>query len=150
MQGDDYPPAAFAFKVAFIGSEDISDTSFQDVSGIKATIETETYKELGENGFEYQLPKPATYTNLVLKRGVASTNSPLVLWCKSIFENELSIFEPMEIMVSLIDENKEPKRAWSFSNAFPVSWEVEAFNSSKNEVAIEKIELSYNFLTRVL
>lgn len=150
MLGDDYPPAAFAFKVVFAAMGDMSDTSFQDVSGIKATIETETYKELGENGFEYQLPKPATYTNLVLKRGITSMTSPLVLWCKSVFENEFSAFEPMEIVVYLIDENKIPKRAWGFSNAFPVSWEVEAFNSSKNEVAIEKIELSYNFLTRVL
>lgn len=147
----DYPPTAFSFKVVFAATGENSDTSFQEVSGIKASIETETYKELGENGFEYQFPKPPTYPNLVLKRGVADTNSPLVKWCKSIFEGNLSKpIEPMDIRVFLLDENQEPKCAWVFSNAFPIVWEVENFKSDKNEVAIEKIELRYNFLTREL
>ena len=151
MLGDDYPPAAFSFKVAFSATAGKFDTSFQDVSGIKATIETETYKELGENGFEYQFPKPPTYSNLVLKRGIASMTSPLVKWCKSVFEGDFSKpIEPMDIMVYLMDENQAPKRAWGFSNAFPIIWEVENFKSDKNEVAIEKIELRYNYLTRVL
>jgi phage tail-like protein len=151
MLGDDYPPAAFSFKVAFSATAGKFDTSFQDVSGIKATIETETYKELGENGFEYQFPKPPTYSNLVLKRGIASMSSPLVKWCKSVFEGEFSKpIEPMDIMVYLMDENQLPKRAWRFSNAFPIVWEVENFKSDKNEVAIEKIELRYNYLTREL
>jgi len=150
MLGNDYPPAAFGFKVLFAMKTGIADTSFQEVSGIKATIETESYKELGENGFEYQLPKPPTYTNLVLKRGIAAMTSPLANWCKSVFEGDFSKFEPIEIKVFLLDEHLVPQRGWGFSNAFPVSWEVESFNSQKNEVAIEKIELRYNFLTRLL
>jgi phage tail-like protein len=151
MLDDDYPPAAFSFKVVFSATAGRSDTSFRDVSGIKATIETETYKELGENGFEYQLPKPPTYPNLVLKRGIASMTSPLVLWCKSVFEGNFSKpIEPMDIMVYLLNEEKSPKRAWGFSNAFPVSWDVEGFNSQESKVAIEQIELRYNYLTRVL
>ena len=49
----------------------------------------------------------------------------------------------MDIMVYLLNENKIPNRAWGFSNAFPVTWEVEDFKSDENEVAIEKIELRY-------
>ena len=151
MAGDEYPPAAFSFRVVFSATGDSSDTSFQDVSGVKATIETETYKELGENSFEYQFPKPPTYPNLVLKRGIADVDSPLVKWCKSVFEGDFSKpIEPMDIRVYLLDENQEPKCAWAFSNAFPIVWEVENFKSDKNEVAIEKIELRYNYLTREL
>jgi phage tail-like protein len=151
MLDSDYPPSAFYFKVVFAATAGMSDTSFQDISGIKASIEHETYKELGENGFVYQLPTPLKYSNLVLKRGIASMTSPLVLWCKSVFEGDFS--EPistMGMMVYLMNENKLPKRAWSFTDAFPVSWEVDSFNSSKNEVAIETIELRYNSLTRTL
>jgi phage tail-like protein len=151
MLDSDYPPSAFHFKVVFAAMAGMADTSFQDVSGIKATIETETYQELGENGRVYQLPKPPSHPNLVLKRGIASLTSPLVLWCKSVFEGNFS--EPimtMEMMVYLMNENKLPKRAWGFTDAFPVSWDVDGFNSTKNEVAIETIELRYNSLTRLL
>ena len=151
MLGNDYPPSAFHFKVVFAATAGMFDTSFQDVSGIKATIETEAYQELGENGFVYQLPKPPTYSNLVLKRGIASLTSPLVLWCKSIFEGGYSSpVKSMGMMVYLMNEHKLPKRAWGFTDAFPVSWDVDSFNSSKNEVAIETIEIRYNTLTRLL
>jgi hypothetical protein len=33
---------------------------------------------------------------------------------------------------------------WSFADAYPVNWEVENFNATKNAVAIEKIELAYS------
>lgn len=151
MLGSDYPPPAFHFKVVFAATAGMFDTSFQEVSGIKATIETETYKELGENGFVYQFPKPPTYPNLVLKRGIASMESPLVLWCRSVFEGELTKpLVTMEMMVYLMNENKIPQRAWGFTDAFPVSWDVGSFNSTKNEVAIETVELRYNKLTRLL
>lgn len=151
MLGSDYPLSAFHFKVVFAATAGMTDTSFQDVSGIQATIETETYQELGENGRVYQLPKPPTYQPLVLKRGIASMTSPLVLWCKSVFEGNFSKpIMTMEMMVYLMNENQLPERAWGFTDAFPVKWEVESFNSSKNEVAIETIELRYNSLTRLL
>lgn len=151
MPGNDYPPSAFHFKVVFAASAGMFDTSFQDVSGIKASVETETYRELGENGVVYQLPKPPTYPNLVLKRGIAELDSPLVQWCKSVFEGDFAQpIKTMEMMVYLMDENSIPKRAWGFADAFPVSWDVDSFNSTKNEVAIETIELRYNGLTRLL
>jgi phage tail-like protein len=77
--------------------------------------------------------------------------SPLVLWCRSIFEGDFAEpIKPMSMTVSLMNENKVPVRVWSFSNAYPVNWDVENFNSTKNEVAIEKIELSYNTSSRMI
>jgi phage tail-like protein len=150
MAGDDYQPSAFYFKVAFAATADKSDNSFQDVSGIGSEIETEPYVEGGENRYVHQLPKSLKHPRLVLKRGIAKTSSPLVEWCRSIFEGDFAEpIKPMSVMVSLMDENKVPIRVWSFSNAYPVNWEVENFNSTKNEVAIEKIELSYNSSSRM-
>lgn len=150
MADDEYPPCAFSFKVVFAATSGKSDTSFQDVSGIVSKIETEPYTELGENGYVYQLPKSITYDNLVLKRGIAKMSSPLVKWCSEIFSGDFSRpIVPTDLMVYLMNENQEHIRAWSFVNAFPVSWSVESFNSTKNEVAIEKIELKYNSMSRV-
>lgn len=151
MADDGYQPSAFYFKVAFAATAGMSDTSFQDVSGIGSEIETEPYVEGGENRYVHQLPKSVKHPKLVLKRGIAKSTSPLVAWCRSVFEGDFAApIVPMSVMVYLMDENKVPIRAWSFSNAYPVNWEVENFNSTKNEVAIEKIELSYNYSNRVI
>ena len=151
LVSDGYQPAAFYFKVVFSASAGASDTSFQEVSGIGSEIETEPYSEGGENRYVHQLPKTVKHPKLVLKRGIAKISSPLVIWCRSVFEGDfMSPIEPMPIMVYLMNENKIPIRAWSFANAYPVNWEVDSFNSTKNEVAIEKIELHYSRVSRLI
>ena len=151
MFDDGYQPSAFYFKVAFSATAGMADTSFQEVSGIGSEVETEPYVEGGENRFVHQLPKSVKHPKLVLKRGIAKQTSPLVIWCRTIFEGDFTVqIKPMSIMVFLMNENKIPIRAWSFANAYPVNWDVENFNSTKNEVAIEKIELNYSYSNRVI
>ncbi len=146
----EYPLPAFYFKVVFAATAGHSDTSFQEVSGISLEMETEDLLEGGENRFVHRLPKSIKYPKLVLKRGIAELNSPLVKWCKAVLEGDfIEKITPMTVEVSLMDETGKPVRVWSFVNAFPVSWEVESFNSTKNEIAIEKVELSYNYIDRV-
>lgn len=141
-----YPLPAFFFEV-IIGSG--GDTSFQEVTGIKTELELESVAEGGENRFVHQLPKAVKHANLVLKRGIAKRDSALVKWCKSVLEQDFTkAIETRELQVRLLNENKEAVRSWSFVNAYPVSWEVESFNSTKNEVAIEKIELVYSHSER--
>lgn len=148
--GNPYPPVAFYFNVV-LGTSGGLDTSFSEVSGIATEMDLEPVPEGGENRFTWQLPKGMKHPNLELKRGIGSLTSPLVIWCKSVLEGGLSstiITSPL--LVNLMDENGIPIRSWSFVNCFPVKWEVEGFNSTKNEVAIEKIVLSYSYSTRLI
>jgi|SRR5450830_68559 len=148
---DVYPPSAFHFKVAFAATLGLTDTSFQEVSGISAEVDTETVVEGGENRYVHTLPKGVKHPNLELKRGIAPLLSPLVIWCRSVFEMDfITPVVAQPIVVLLLDESKMPIRVWSFANAFPVKWEVENFNSTKNEVAIEKIVLSYTYSNRLI
>lgn len=148
---DLYPLPAFYFKVVFSATAGQSDTSFQEVTGIGSEIETEPLVEGGENRYVYSLPKSVKHPNMVLKRGIASMTSPLVVWCRAVLEADfMTQILPMPIMVYLMNENKVPIRAWTFANAYPVKWEIEPFNSTKNEVAVEKIELSYNYSNRII
>lgn len=147
----DYPPSAFYFKVEFSSPYGEGDTSFQEVSGIGSEMDTEDVIEGGENRYVYRLPKSVKHPKLVLKRGIATLDSPLVKWCKSVLETGL--IAPIEVVllrVFLLNEDKDPIRAWDFADAYPVKWEVDAFNSTKNEVAIEKIELSYTYSSRYI
>ena len=155
--GSAYLPAAFYFKVVFGSSAAAAaapmqaDTSFKEVSGIGAEVSTEDVPEGGENRFVHKLPKGVTHGNLELKRGIASMTSPLVVWCRSVMEMDFMVpIVPQPLVVYLMDETGVPIRAWSFANAFPIKWEVEGFSSTKNEVAIEKIVLSYNYSNRLI
>lgn len=150
--GDVYPPSAFYFKVVIAPPLGLStDTSFQEVSGIDNELEVESVVEGGENRFVRQLPKGAKHSNLSLKRGIAPLTSPLVIWCKSTLESGFNLtIRPLPILVFLMNEDKMPIRGWSFESAYPLKWEVESFNSTKNEVAIEKIVLSYTASMRIV
>ena len=143
-----YPPVAFHFKVMFDSSGE--DTSFQEVSGISSEIEVESVVEGGENRFVHQLPVSVKHSNLELKRGLASLDSPLVKWCKETMERDfIKPIETRSVNVYLMDEKHQPIRGWRFESAYPVKWEIESFNSTKNEVAIEKIVLSFSYSTRI-
>lgn len=113
-------------------------------------METEDVAEGGENGFVLRLPKSIKYPKLVLKRGIATKKSELVKWCCSVLEGGFTKpIEPMPfVQVGLMNADGKPIRVWTFTNVYPVKWEVDSFNSTKNEVSIETIELSYNEFTR--
>lgn len=146
-----YLPTAFYFKVTFSGSGGDRDTSFQEVSGITQGLDTESYTEGGENRFLYELPKRKKSSNLVLKRGLAGASSPLIKWCRSTLEGDFSTkIKPKEVTVSLLNPSGSIIRSWSFVGAYPVAWEADPFNSTKNEVAVEKMELVYNYFTRIV
>ena len=146
-----YPPSAFYFKVMFGGTNETVDTSFQEVSGISSEVDIETVVEGGENRFTHQLPKGIKHSNLELKRGIAAKDSPLVKWCMAVMEGDfVSAIETKAVRVFLLNEEKNPIRGWLFDSAYPLKWEIESFGSTKNEVAIEKIVLSYTFSKRIV
>lgn len=146
---DLYPPSAFYFKVTFAGIKAAADSSFQEVSGIEATLDTEPVKEGGENDMVYRMPKNVTFTNLVLKRGIAALDSELLSWCQDCILNfRTKKPKPKLVHVRLLNEDGNVLHGWSFANAIPVKWRMGAFNAQKNEVALETIELSYSYWER--
>ena len=76
-------------------------------------------------------------------------DSPLVQWCNTILIVGNAI-ETKNIVVSLLNENGQPIKAWSFADAWPVKWEVSDFNLKGNELAIETLEFSYTYLQSIL
>lgn len=149
--GDVYPAPAFYFKVAFAAAELRGDSSFQEVSGLGSELAFEEVREGGENRYVQRLPTGVKHPPLELKRGVGSVDSPLVQWCRAVMDGEgLARIQTLPLAVYLMNADKVPIRAWQFADAFPVKWEFDPFNSTKNEVAIEKIVLSYSYSTRII
>jgi phage tail-like protein len=149
-----YPPAGFHFKVEFVGVDGMdNDTEqrFQEVSGLSFEIETEEVREGGENRFSYKFPKRIKYPNLVLKRGLLK-GTAILNWFKSAINTYFTVviydFKPADIMVTLLDEAGEPVAVWNVVQAYPLKWSVSDFRASDNSIAVESIELAYQYFER--
>lgn len=151
MPDDLYPAVGFHFAVRFSpGSKDV-DASFREAGGIDSQLKTTAYREGGENRFVHALPNAVEHPLLSLRRGIASKDSPLVKWCKETLEGGLvERIETKSMSVLLLDAEGHALRVWSFANAYPVRWTVDAFDATRNEVAMERIELSYAYCRREL
>ena len=153
-----YPTVGFHFRVDFGLSDATSnDVRFQEVTGLTSALEHETLTEGGENRFTHRLPKPPTYDDLVLKRGVLTeqgesgvslVNSALVKWFNDALINFK--FEPVNVLVHLLDQSHNPLITWSFERAYPKSWAVSGLNAQSSELVIDEIELSYQYFRRLI
>ncbi|WP_019603448.1 phage tail protein [Teredinibacter turnerae] len=151
MTTSTYPIPSFYFVVKFLDGLLYSDTSFQSVSGLGSSVKYETLYQGGMNEKAYMLPQKVEHTNLVLKRGIGSYQSGLYLWLTSIMHTDFALpVVPKALTIQLLDEKGMPSRVWGISDALPVKWSIDEFNSTKNEVAIETVELGYTKSIRLM
>lgn len=138
---ESYPPVSFYYQVSFNGIGDNAiDTRFQSVSGLSAEVQTETYKEGGENRFEHVLPVRSSYSDITLKRGLA-TDSKLIKWFTDTF-NTMQV-QPVTIDIMLLNEEGDPLVSWNLVHAWPKKWSISDFDAEQNAIAIETLELHY-------
>lgn len=150
-----YPPVSFFFEVIFQGEglgQQPVESRFQSVTGLTAELQTESLKEGGENRFEHILPTRAKYTPLVLKRGLVA-DSQMVKWCMDAIE-DMDI-RPMNLLIHLLNVQRpvstqppkgvEPLMSWNVINAWPKKWSVSDFDAEKSGIAIESLELNYQY-----
>jgi phage tail-like protein len=140
-------PRVYHFKVEFLDVPDVieNDVRFQEVSGLSAEMGIEEIAEGGENRFTHRLPTRAKYSNLILKRGML-TDSGLISWFRDAIEN--FEFTPSTIVVKLLDHDHEPLVVWNFINSWPVKWTISDFKATENAIAVETIELAYQYFRR--
>lgn len=136
-----YPPVSFFYQVSFNGVGDKTiDTRFQSVSGLSAEVQTETYKEGGENRFEHILPVRSSYSNLTLKRGLVK-DSDLIKWFTDTFDTMQ--VRPVTLDILLLNEEGDPLISWNVVHAWPKKWSLSDFDAEKSAIAIETLELHY-------
>ena len=138
-----YPPVGFHFAVVVeMSPQTPQDFRFQSVSGLGSTITPEPVMEGGENRFKHQFPTIPFHSNVVLKRG-KFIGSFVVAWCINAIEN--FDFQPHDVLITLLNDMHIPVCVWQLINAFPVKWSITEFNAEQNSVAIESIELAYQY-----
>jgi phage tail-like protein len=137
-----YPLPVYNYKV------DIGDTtvSFSEASGLSIGYETYTHKESpvesGSPGPRVMImPAQPQEVKLTLKKGVVRGVSVPALYAW-IADKKLNQIEKRDILISLCDEEGDPVISWVVRNAFPTKLEAPGFDATKNDAAVESMELT--------
>ncbi len=143
-----YPAVGFHFLVTFelIGQTPV-DTQFQEVSGLDVQFTMESFNEGGQNRFVHQLPVRTQYTQLTLKRGYF-IESVLTRWFREAIE-DFNI-QPVNLLITLLNESHLPVQSWYVVNAFPKKWQLSNFNAMENNIVFETLVLQYSYFNHII
>ena len=89
----------------------------------------------------------AKYRNLVLKRAVCLDSDGNIVrkWARDAIENFKIL--PCNVIITLKDEKFNPIRSWNIVGAYPVKMETSQLGANKSELAIETLELTFNYFS---
>ena len=132
------PSPSFRFHVEIQG---VQVARFSECSGLEFEQETFDYKEGGLNSRLHRLPGRFKFTNVTLKKGIATDGSTLWDWVQKTVKGQI---EPHTVTVTLYDlTGEKPLRTWTFQGAYPVKWGATALNAEQNAIAIETLVLAH-------
>src|SRR5262245_8990653 len=118
---------------------------FSQVSGLQSEIQVTPYHEGGLNGYEHQLPGPATYPPLVLTHGLTEVDT---LW-RWYYDVTRGLIRRKNGTIMLLDRQQNPVLWWNFYQAYPSKWVGPQLDAAQtNSVAIEQIELVHAGLSK--
>lgn len=132
------PYGSFNFLVEIDG---IIKAGFTSVSGLDLTVEFDTIREGGVNGFEHKLPKGLKYSDIILKNGF--TDWELWDWCQDF---ALGKSERKSGAIHLLDDSGNQVTSWLFVEAYPTKWTGPSLDSTKSAVATESLVLAHHGL----
>lgn len=115
---------------------------FTEVSGLKAEVDVQTYREGGLNTYAHQLAGGVKEGTLTLKRGLTDADT-LWPWCDAVMSGTIT---RRNMTIYVLDQMGLPAMWWDLRDAFPVSWEGPALTSDGNAVAFESLSLVFHGL----
>ena len=116
---------------------------FREFSGLKTSAEVFEIEEGGLNGRTHKRPGQSRFENITL-RYATNTTQTLLAWRDEFLRDEFSATNSGAVIV--YDNNGQEVRRYSFSNAWPVSWEGPELNSDSSDVAVESVEIAFDGL----
>jgi phage tail-like protein len=137
----DEPLTRFVFKVQIDGV--VSETAFfKSVSGLSVETEVVEYQDGGTNTI-LKRPGPTRWPNLVLKRGFTGDEA-FFRWARM---NTTGNVEMKAGSITMVDAKGIVVARWTFAKGWPVKWVGPELDASKNEIAIETLEIAHEGLT---
>jgi phage tail-like protein len=83
-------------------------------------------------------PGTTQYSKINLERAADTVNTKICYaWLKTISSTNL----PQDGMIEMYDSKNIAVMSWVLQGAFPLAWEIDAFDASASKVAIEKLSI---------
>ena len=134
------PYRNFNFTVEIDG---VTLAGFSEASGLDLEMDIVEYREGNDPRMSVRkLSGLRKYTNIVLKRGYTDNTELFDLF--RIGQNG-SVARRNGAVV-MLDEDRNPIYRWEFEEGWVYKYTSAQFNASASEVAIESIEIAYEFL----
>jgi phage tail-like protein len=138
-----YPLPKFHFQVQWGGTR----IGFTEITGLDMQVESPGYREDSSLvSRKLKLRGMQKFTNITLKRGTIHSDSDFYKW---INRTNLNIAERSDILITMLNEAREPVITWKAVNAFPVKIQASDLKADGNEVAIETLEIAHEGLNIV-
>jgi phage tail-like protein len=139
---------AVAISVPAISPDPLCDASFAECDGLEMTMDSKTIREGGNNAAQIRLLGAVTYGTLTLKRGMTASFD-LWNWFESLYEPDKPTARgDTTVTVFAADGSTEEVRFF-LERCLPVKLKAPPLNAKDGIVAIEELQLAYEWLSRV-
>jgi phage tail-like protein len=141
----DAPYSAFNFQVIVQGIADDGTSvkaAFKEVAGLEVAQAPIEYRTGNMDIAVTKLPGLKSFTNITCTRG-ATGDVEFWNWLKAGLDGQA---QRKEGSIVLQDENQQEVMRWNFSGGWPCKYTGPSFDASKNEVAMEKLEICVDAL----
>lgn len=141
VQNDIWPLPKFYFTVT-LGDDD--SVNFQEADGLESETQVIEYRH-GNSPIFYPIKMPGLgrVGNVTLRKGIFVNDQRFWDWYNEI---KMNTIERRTVVVSLLDEEGNPKMTWTLNNAWPTKITGTDLKSEGNEVAVESLEVAFETL----
>jgi len=139
--GSSDPYKDFNFVVEIDG---VLTAGYSEVNGIGGEINIERRSFGGDNTQEYKFLKQATYSDLILKKGI-SEDGFMWEWYEATASGNIA---PKNGTIYLYDPGNSKTLCWDFFHAYPIKWEGPNLNAQGSAVATHTLTLTYRQLKK--
>lgn len=137
---DDIPYGSFGFKVEISADDKLA--LFQEVSGLSVQIHTEDFTEGGANHTTRKVITGASYSNIILKRGLCNTS--MYQWIEDfLYGNHI---QRLSGDIKLLGDDGSVVQVFHFERGIPVKWTGPSLNSMSSAIATEELEIAHEGL----
>lgn len=133
----------------YLEIDGITEGIFKEVGGLDSETEVIEHRVTGKGGnlIINKIPGALKWSNLTLKRGITDDRR-LHDWRNKIEEGQIEA-NRKNGTITLYAPDGTAVAKYSFKKAWPCKFKGPALDSSKNELAIEELELAHEGLERL-
>lgn len=145
---DDGIPVPFVAHYFALELDGIEVAHFMEFSGLKTSTTVFEIEEGGLNGRTHKRPGQSKWDNIIL-RYATSASTHILDWRSDYLQDVFSERVGYTATLKMIDSESnsaEPTilRTFTFSNAWPVSWEGPSLKSDSSALALEAVEIAFD------